>query len=68
MKIVGAIFEKIEILNFFLCKPPLVLRLGGKLKKRDGVRDIYMMTLDIEFQRDRSIGLGSRFGDVHIDR
>ena len=34
MKIVGAIFEKIEILNFFLCELPLILGLGRKLKKK----------------------------------
>ena len=27
-----------------------------------------MRTLYIEFERDRSIGLGSTFGDGHIDR
>ena len=31
---VRAIFEKIEILNFFLCELPLILGVGGKLKKR----------------------------------
>ena len=31
-------------------------------------RNIYMMTLYIEFERDRSIGLGSTFGDGHTDR
>ena len=33
IKIVRAIFEKIEILNFFLCELLLILWLGGKLKK-----------------------------------
>ena len=27
-----------------------------------------MRTLDIEFERNRSIGLGSRIGDVQTDR
>ena len=65
MKIVRAIFEKFEILIFFLCELPLILGVGGKLKK---TRDIYMRTLYIEFERDRSIGLGSTFGDGHTDR
>ena len=30
MKIVRAIFEKFEILNFFSCELPLILGLGGK--------------------------------------
>ena len=34
MKIVGAIFEKMKISNFFLCELPLILGVGGKLKKR----------------------------------
>ena len=65
MKIVRAIFEKIEILNFFLCEQPLILGEGGKLKKKKA-RDIYMRTLYIEFERDRPIGLGSTLG--HTDR
>ena len=31
-------------------------------------RDIYMRTLYVEFERNRSIGLGSTFGDGHTDR
>ena len=34
MKIIGAIFEKIEIISFFLCELPLILGVGGKLKQR----------------------------------
>ena len=34
IKIVRAIFEKFEILNFFLCKLPLILGVGGKQKKK----------------------------------
>ena len=45
--VVRAIFEKFEILNFFLCELPLILGVGGKLKKT--ARDIYMRTLYIEF-------------------
>ena len=33
IKIVRAIFEKFEILIFFLCELPLILGVGGKLKK-----------------------------------
>ena len=32
-KNVGAIFEKIEMLNFFLCELPLILGIWRKLKK-----------------------------------
>ena len=39
--------------------------LGGKLKK---TRDICKRTLDIEFQRDQSIGLGFTIGDGLTDR
>ena len=62
MKIVEAIFEKIKILNFFLMWTTLNFRVRGKIKKP--TRDIYMRTLHIEFERDRSIGLGSMIGDV----
>ena len=31
-------------------------------------RDIYMRILYIEFERDRSIGLGSTFADGQTDR
>ena len=65
-KIIRAIFQKIEILNFFLCELPLILGLGGKLKKK--APDICERTLDIDLKRDRSIGLGSTFGDGHTDR
>ena len=33
IKIVGAIFEKINIFNFFSCELTLILGVGGKLKK-----------------------------------
>ena len=32
------------------------------------VRDIYNRTLDIEFERDRLVGLGSMIGDGQTDR
>ena len=39
----------------------------GKTKKT--ARDIYMRTLDIEFERDRSIGLDSTLGElIQTDR
>ena len=34
IKMVGAIFEKMKILNFFSCELPLTLGIGGKLKKK----------------------------------
>ena len=66
IKIVGAIFEKNKNLFFSLVNVPLILGVGGELKKT--ARDIYKRTLDIEFERDRSIGLGSMFGDCNTDR
>ena len=50
MKIVGAIFEKMEILHFFLCELPLILRLDRKRKKQAG--DICKGILHIECERD----------------
>ena len=56
MEIVGAIFEKIKISIFFSCELPLILGVGEKLKKR---LEIFTRgALGIEFERDRSIGLG----------
>ena len=67
IKIVGAIFEKIKILKiFFSCELPLILGVGGKVKKT--ARDIYKRTPCIEFERDRSIGLGYVIGDGQTDR
>ena len=66
IKIVRAIFEKFEILNFFVMWTTLNFRGRGKTKKT--ARDTYMRTLYIEFERDRSIGLGSTFGDGHTNR
>ena len=42
----------------------LNLGLGWKLKKKM-VQDICEKTLDINFERDRWIGLGSTFSDGH---
>ena len=56
MKIVGVFFfEKIKILNFFVCELPLIL------KKWD--KDICKGTLDIERERDWPVGLGATLGD-----
>ena len=48
--------------NFFLCEQPLIL---GKLKKT--AHNIYMSSLDMEFEKYRKFGLGSTFGDGHTD-
>ena len=50
-----------KILNFFLCELPLILRVDRKLKKR--AREICNGTLDIEFERYWSVGLGATLGD-----
>ena len=63
IKIVEAIFEKLEILIVFLMWTTLNFRGRGKTKTTG--RDIYMRTLYIEFERDWSIGLGSTFGRSH---
>ena len=66
IKIVDAIFEKIgNFIFIFLCEH-CQFRGSGKIKKP--VLDIYKRTLDIEFERDRSIGLGSTNGDGQTDR
>ena len=44
----------------------LNLGVGRKLKKK--ARDICERTLDIDFERDLSIGLGCTFGDGQTDR
>ena len=57
-KIVRAIFEKIEILNFFfLCELPLILGVAPKQKEQAG--DICKETPDIEIEQDWSLGLGA---------
>ena len=57
--------RKSKCLIFFSCELPLILGVGGKLK--NPARDIYKRTLDIEFERDRSICLGSTIGDGQTD-
>ena len=51
---------------FFSSELPLILGVGGKLKKT--ARDIYKQTLDIEFVRDLLIGFGSTIGNGQTDR
>ena len=53
--------RKSNFLIFFLKWTILNFRGRGKTKKT--ARDIYKRILDIEFERDRSIGLGSMIGD-----
>ena len=40
----------------------------GSWKAKKTARDIYMRTLDIEFELDQSISSGSTLGDSHTDR
>ena len=62
MENVGAIFEKMNI--FFLCELPLILRVDRKRKKKNPrARYTCKGTLDIEFVRDWSAGLGVTLGD-----
>ena len=63
MKIVGAIFEKMKILNFFLMRTTLNFEGISKTKKKKKARDICKGTIDIEFERDWSLGLGATLGD-----
>ena len=56
MKIVGTVYDKIKILNFFLMWTTLNFESRSKTKK--GARDICKGTLDIEFKRDWSVGFG----------
>ena len=61
MKIVGAIFEKMKILIFFLMWTTLNFEGRSKTKKVAG--DICKRTLDIECERDWSVSLGAMLGD-----
>ena len=42
--------------------------MGRRGRKKKPARDIYKRTLDIEFEQDLSIGLGSTIGDSQADR
>ena len=57
---------KNNFFKFFLVWTTLNFRGRGKTKKI--ARDIYKRTLDIEFERDWSISLGSTIGDGQTDR
>ena len=61
IKIVGAIFEKMEILNFFLCELPLIF--GVARKRNEQAENICKGTPDVEFEQDWSVGSGAALGD-----
>ena len=63
IKIVKAIFEKFEILNFFLCELGLPLILGVTRKRKEQAENICKGTLDIEFEQDWPVGLGDILAD-----
>ena len=63
MKIIAAIFEKTKILIIFLCELPLILRVDRKRNE-----DICKRTLDIEYERDWSVGLGATLGDATVTK
>ena len=44
------------------------LNFRGREKTKKAARDICRRSLDIKFERDRSIGLGSTFGDGQSDK
>ena len=54
-------FEKIEILNFFLCELPLIL--GVTRKRKEQAEDICKGTPDVEFEQDCLVGLGAVLAD-----
>ena len=60
MKIIEAIFEN-ENFKFFLMWT--TLNFEGSSKTKNRARDICKGTLDIEFERDWSFGLGATSGD-----
>ena len=61
MKIVGAIFEKIKIKNFFLMWT--TLNFEGRSKTKKWAKDICKGTLGIECEREWPVGLGATLGD-----
>ena len=61
MKIVGAIFEKMKTLNFFVMWTTLNFEDRSKTKKQAG--DICKGTLDIECDGVWSVSLGATLGD-----
>ena len=62
MKIIGAIFEKMKIKNFFLIWTSLNFEDRSKTKKRAG--DTCKGTSDIESEQDWSVGLSATLGDM----
>ena len=66
-EICGSHFLENQFFYIFSRELPLILGIGEKLKKKK-TRDIYKRTLDIGFERDRSIGLGSTIGDGQTER
>ena len=56
-KIVRAIFEKIEILSFFLCELPLIL--GVTRKRKEQTEYICKGSSNIDFEQDWLVGLGA---------
>ena len=54
-------FSENENLKKNLCELPLILREDRKQENR--ARDICKETLDIEFERDWSVGLGATLGE-----
>ena len=61
IKIVGAVFEKIKILNVFLMWTTLNFKVS--LRSNILARGIYKRTLYIEFEQNWSFGLGPTLGD-----
>ena len=65
IKILGAIFEKMKILYFFLRELPLILRVDRKRKKKKQAGDICKGNLDVECERDWSVSLGATLDNGH---
>ena len=61
MKIVAAIFEKMKILVVFLIWT--TLNFEGRSKTKKWAKDTCKGTVDIEFERDWSVGLGATLGN-----
>ena len=60
MKTVGAIFEKLKFLNFFIWTS---LNFEGRSKKKKRAEDNFKSALNIEFEQDLSVDLGATLGD-----
>ena len=66
MKLVGAIFGKMNILNIFLMWTTLNFKDRSQTKKR--ARDICRGALDIVIGWDWSVGLWAPLGDGHTEK